>query len=156
GGRAEERLVQFPPEQVFLLDEIRSYEELRDEGMKLMKLPSWQAEKLLAEIKKPKKPALFEFLTPALHKVRRAQARLEQRFALLRHVEALRMYAAAHDGKLPAKLSDCPVPLPNDPFTGKAFLYEVDGDTAHLRGSPPSAEAKSPAYNVHYQVTVRK
>jgi hypothetical protein len=99
---------------------------------------------------------LFGFLIPAGIKVRRAQARLEQRIALLRHVEALRMYAAAHDGKLPARLSDFPVPLPNDPFTGKPFRYEVAGDTAHFRGSPPASEAKVPAYNVHYQVTVRK
>ena len=38
--------------------------------------------------------------------VRRAQGRLDQRIALLRHVEALRLYAAEHDGTLPAKLSD--------------------------------------------------
>ena len=113
------------------------------------------AEKLFAEVKHPKEP-LFAFLTPALSKVRSAQGRLEQRLAMLRHVEAVRMYAAAHDGKLPAKLSDCPVPLPVDPFTGKPFRYEVDGETAHLRGSPPPAYAKIPAFNVHYQISVRK
>ena len=75
---------------------------------------------------------------------------------MLRHVEALRMYVAGHDGKLPAKLSDCPVPLPVDPFTGKPFRYKVEGETAHLRGSPPPAEAKNPGYNLHYVVTVRK
>ena len=36
--------------------------------------------------------------------MRRAAARLDQRLALLRCVEALRMYAAENDGKLPAKL----------------------------------------------------
>ena len=57
--------------------------------------------------------------------------------ALLRHVEALRLYAAAHDGQLPAKLTDIGVPLPVDPFTGKPFDYEVEGATAHLRGPAP-------------------
>jgi hypothetical protein len=88
--------------------------------------------------------------------VRRAQGRLEQRIALLRHVEALRLYAAEHDGKLPEKLSDIEVPLPVDPFTGKPFAYKVEGGTAHVRGSPPRGEEKIPAYNVHYEITLRK
>ena len=75
---------------------------------------------------------------------------------MLRHVEALRLYAAEHNGSLPAKLSECSVPLPDDPFTGKPFRYELDGDTAHLRGSPPAAEQNNPHFNVHYEVTVQK
>ena len=71
--------------------------------------------------------------------------------ALLRHVEALRLYAAAHDGRLPGKLSDIGVPLPADPFTGKPFAYQVDGATARLRGSPPRGEKQNPVYNLHYR-----
>jgi hypothetical protein len=48
------------------------------------------------------------------------------------------------------------VPLPDDPFTGGPFRYEVDGATAHLRGSPPRGEEKNPEFNVHYEVTLRK
>jgi hypothetical protein len=48
------------------------------------------------------------------------------------------------------------VSLPNDPFTGKPFRYEVSGSTAHLRGSPPPAEEKNPAFNLHYEVTIQK
>jgi hypothetical protein len=159
-GLAQDRLERFPADQVLLLDQKRYYEELRDDAMKLMKLPSWEIEQQAGKLKRPKagvfEEGLFGGLVPALLKVRRAQGRLEQRIALLRHVEALRMYAAAHDGKLPAKLSDCPVPLPVDPFSNKPFRYEVDGATFHLRGTPPAGEAKSPGYNVHYQVTIRK
>ena len=155
-GIPESRLLRFPADQVILLDEKRSYEVSRDEGMKVMKLPTWQAEALIGHVKLSRGEGLFGFLVPAIIKVRRAQGRLEQRIALLRHVEALRMYAAAHDGKLPAKLSDCPVPLPEDPFTGKPFRYEVDGATAHLRGSPPAGEPKNPVYNVHFEITIRK
>ncbi len=161
-GLAEERVNQFPADQVLLLDEKRAYEVNRDETMKLMKLPTWQVEALIGkkkltrpEGKKLLDQGLFGGLVPALQKVRRAQGRLEQRIALLRHVEAVRMYAAAHDGKPPAKLSDCPVPLPADPFTNKPIRYEVDGATFHLRGSPPPGEEKSPAYNVHFQVTIK-
>jgi hypothetical protein len=155
-GLAEERVKQFPADQVILLDEKREYEVRRDEAMKLLHLPPWQAEALAAQSKPSTEPALLGFLTPAVYKVRRAQARLEQRIALLRHVEALRLYAAEHDGKLPETLADFTVPLPPDPFTGKPFRYNVDGATAHFRGSPPPGEEKNPAYNVHYEVTVQK
>jgi hypothetical protein len=155
-GLPEERLLRFPAEQVILLDERREYEVLRDEVMKIMSLPTWQVEALAGRTKPNWDHALLGFLVPAMQKVRRAQGRLEQRVALLRHVEALRMYAAEHDGKLPAKLSDCPVPLPVDPFTGKPFVYEVEAATADLRGSAPRGEEKNPAYNIHYEVAIRK
>ena len=93
---------------------------------------------------------------PAVYKVHRKRGRLDQRIALLRHVEALRLYAAEHNGTLPAKLSEISVPLPDDPFTGKPFRYEVAGNTAHLRGTPPPGMEKDPAYNVHYEVTLQK
>ena len=70
-----------------------------------------------------KDPTLFALLVPGVFKVQEAKARVERRLGLLRHVEALRLYAAEHDGKLPARLADIKVPLPVDPFTGKAFLY---------------------------------
>jgi hypothetical protein len=155
-GLPEERVLRFPADQVILLDERREYEVRRDEIMKLMPLPDWQLEALVPWARQAREPALFDFLVPAPQKVRRAQGRLEQRIALLRHVEALRLYAAAHDGKLPGKLADVPVPLPPDPFTGKPFRYHVDGATAHLRGSPPPGMEKEPAFNVHYAVTIQK
>jgi hypothetical protein len=155
-GFEEERLARFPVEQVLLLDEWREFEVRRDEGMKLMNLPTWQVEALMAKIKPPEEKALFDDLLSALIKVRRAQGRLEQRIALLRHVEALRLYAAEHDGKWPEKLADVSVPLPDDPFTGKPFRYQLDGATAHLRGSPPPGEEKNPAYNVHYEIVIQK
>jgi hypothetical protein len=157
GGLSEERLLRFPADQVILLDEKREYEVRRDDVMKLMNLPAWQAEALAARYKLNKEPTLFaEALVGGTYNVRRAQARLDQRIALLRHVEALRLYAAENDGILPVKLSDVPVPLPDDPFTGKPFRYEVDGKTAHLRGSPPKGEEKEAVFNVHYEVTIQR
>jgi hypothetical protein len=156
-GVSEGRLARFPPDQVILLDEYLAYEVLRDEGMKVMNLPAWQAEKVWAGRPEfTRNMGLFGFLVPAVEKVHRAQARLEQRVALLRHVEALRLYAAAHGGRLPAKLADVAVPLPDDPFTGKPFRYRLDGTTAHLRGTPPKAEKDNAAYNIHYEIAIRK
>src|SRR5207253_177732 len=155
-GFSDERLQTFPPDQIILLDEKRDYEARRDEVMKLVKLPHWQAEAEFAAIKPPKDPGLFEIFVPALNKVRRAHARTEQRIALLRHVEALRLYAAEHDGKWPEKLADITAPLPDDPFTGKPFRYKLEGTTAHLRGSPPSGEENTPGFNVRYELTIKK
>jgi hypothetical protein len=156
-GYPEKRLLRFPAEQIILLDEIRGYDEHRDDIVKFMTLPAWQVETLAGPISKPRKDAgLFDEALPAFLKVRRAQGRLEQRIALLRHVEALRLFAAEHEGRLPAKLEEISVPLPVDPFTGKPFHYEVEGATAHLRGSPPPGEEKNPGFNIHYEITIQK
>ena len=69
---------------------------------------------------------------------------------------ALRLYASGHKGALPASLSEIPVPLPEDPFTGKPFRYEVIGNAAHLRGTPPRATENDPTLRVHYEVTLQK
>jgi hypothetical protein len=66
------------------------------------------------------------------------------------------MYAAEHNGTLPATLAEITVPLPDDPFTGKPFRYEVIGNTAHFRGTPPDAEKKNATANIHYAVTIQK
>jgi hypothetical protein len=153
-GIPEDRVARFPPDQVILLDEEREYVARRDEIMKVVKLPAWEA---LAAGPGPKKgPSLFSCLLPGVDGVQRAQGRLEQRIALLRHVEALRAYAAGHDGAWPAALGDVGLPLPADPFTGKPFRYSVEGATAHLRGSPPKGAEKAAVYNVRYEITIRK
>jgi hypothetical protein len=155
-GLPEQRVQSLPPEQVILLDARRQYEEHRDEEMKLTSLPTWEFEALVHQLKPVKQKTPFDFLLPALHKVRQAQGRLEQRIALLRGVEALRLYAAEHDGKLPEKLSDLTVPVPVDPFTGKPFRYQVEQKTAHLRGTAPRGRESIPAFNVHYEIIIRK
>jgi hypothetical protein len=156
-GLPQDRLLRFPAAQVILLDEKRAFEVLFDDLMKTLAFPAWQGEALAATIAMNKEQVLFaDALVTNVTDVRRAKARLEQRIALLRHVEALRLYASGHKGALPASLSEIPVPLPEDPFTGKPFHYEVIGNTAHLRGTPPRAAENDPAFRLHYEVTLRK
>ena len=150
------QLLRFPADQVILLDEMRAYEARRDEIMKLMNLPIWQRDALVAQLKPEKGELLFGIRVMPVSMVLIAQGRLEQRIALLRHVEALRLYAAEHAGQLPEKLSDCPVPLPPDPFTGQAFHYQLEGTTAHLRGTPARGMEKNRDDNPHYEVTIQK
>lgn len=155
-GIEKDRVARFPADQVLLLDEKRAYEIARDDGIKLMSLPTWQALEYMEKLDPKSESGLFSGFIPAVYKFRRAPGRLEQRLALLRHVEALRMFAANHAGKLPEKLEEIEVPLPVDPFTGKPFRYELKEGTAHLRGNPPRGEEKNASYNLHYEITIRK
>ena len=156
-GLPEERLLRFPADQVILLDEKRAFEVAFDDLIETLAFPAWQGEAIADEIPMDKERGLFAaILIPAVSSVRQAQGRLTQRIALLRHVEALRLYASGHKGALPASLSEIPVPLPEDPFTGKPFRYEVIGNTAHLRGTPPRSSEKDPTFRVHYEVTLQK
>jgi hypothetical protein len=156
-GYAEELVATFAPVQVVLLDEKRDYEVQRDERIKLLAFPLWQIDSLACRGRRNQGgDALFADLLPAIIKLRCTQGRLEQQIALLRHVEAVRLYAAEHDGRLPARLSDIAVPLPSDPFTGKPFDYAVEGATAHVRGTSIRGEKKDPEYDVHYQVALQK
>jgi hypothetical protein len=157
-GLPDDRVKTFPSDQVILLDEAREFQVRFDEIAKITVFPALQFETLLAKANATKKePAWFaDALLPIFSSARRAQARVQQRFALLRHVEALRMYAAEHGGAFPAKLADISVPLTDDPFTGKPFHYEVNARTAHLRGTPPEAEKNDPGFRVHYEISLKK
>jgi hypothetical protein len=152
-GFSDDLVRRFPPLQIILLDDRREYEVRRDEGMKLLALAPWQIDALAGtEELACCGDGVFAELLPRVISARRAQGRLEQRIALLRHIEALRLYAATNDGKLPANLADLSVPLPPDPFTGKPFIYKIEAGTAHLDGSPPRGEEQNPCFNIRYEV----
>ncbi len=155
-GIDDARLKQFPALQVVLLDENRDLEERRDDGLKWLSLPYPAVDALLAKMTPPKDDeSLLGPFVPFVARARRAQVRLEQRFDLLRVVEALRLHAAQH-GRLPARLADVSVPLPEDPVTGKPFVYRLEEGTAIIKGTPPRGEEKNAAFNIRYEVTLRK
>jgi len=156
-GHGPDLVKSFPPTQVILVDEKRDYEIQRDERTKLLAIPLWQIySSVSGNDRASDTGGLFADLLPQIIKLRRAQARLEQHIAILRHVEALRLYAAVHDGKLPAKPSDVSTPLPSDPATGQPFDYCADGATAHIRGSSLPGDETDPGRNVHYEVTIQR
>jgi hypothetical protein len=64
---------------------------------------------------------------PALDRAITTFARIDRSLAALTAVEALRAYAAAHDGHLPPRLQDVTdTPVPNNPYTDRPFDYRVD------------------------------
>jgi hypothetical protein len=153
-GLAEDNVNQFPPPQVILLDEKLEFSVHHDEYRKALILPYWQAVPILSAFvpRKGRSDAPLRWLQEPWYeflKIKQAQARLDQRLALLRCVEALRLYAAEHDRKLPAKLDDLRLPLPVDPASGQPFTYKLDGKTAHLHGEPLGLQ-------VRYELTIAK
>jgi hypothetical protein len=163
-GWTEEQLKALPRVQVALLDEIKRYESLRDDAIKWVatpfpKLPAHiHGEKVGVNPFRAEAPddTLLGRMVPAVIKVRRAQFRLEQRLAMLRTVEAIRLHAVAHNGKLPQDLASAGVPVPDDPFTGRPFRYEMKNEAAVLQGSPPPGCESDATFNVRYEIMIRK
>jgi hypothetical protein len=171
-GYPRERVEKMPHMQVALMHAMQQYDRLYDEMVKWQTFPyveakkgMEQAERMLREAKAkelspssdvPAVPLATLFL-PATQKVLSAHARTERWFAALRCVEAIRLYAAAHGGKLPATLADIKgVPVPIDPYLGKPFAYSVRDGVATLEGPPPAGESANTGNTLRYELTLAK
>jgi hypothetical protein len=159
-GRSPEDVAAMPVAQVVLLYTMQIYDESRDELFKWFALPYPEAKAGLekfqmawTEIRDREILPLFSVLAPATGAVANASARNERSFAMLRTIEALRMYAAAHDGRGPKELADITeVPVPSDPLTGKPFIYRAEGDTAVLEAPLPPGMLQQ-HYGLRYEIT---
>jgi hypothetical protein len=167
-GRDPEEINALPAAQVVLIDTLREYNRLRDEMFKGFYLPyregrqfSARAEDELRRTAAESGPNLLLrvglMTLPAVQKVQEASVRTERRIEFLRTVEAIRLHAAAHNGKPPVHLAEITaVPLPTDPVTGKPFDYEARGDTAILAAPPGQGLAKTPNNAWRYELTFVK
>jgi hypothetical protein len=154
---------KYPPEQVLVYHLYRKFKINHSDAMKWIPVPYWQAEAAMAELGKP--PVEIEDTVTrqfvfAVPKIKAAHLRLEQRIAMLRVVEAIRLDAASNGGKLPSSLTEVTSPLPVDPATGKPFAYKVDGLMAIIDGKPTSisgglASAASGGAKMKYAYEVR-
>jgi hypothetical protein len=151
-----------PAVQVVLLHEAATYDRLYDEMLKwqgqqyvIARAGLDQADRQLKdEIVRTGRQSLASLLLPAVTKVSFAQARTDRRINLLRTIEALRLYAAAH-GRWPDKLADITdVPVPIDPISGKPLEYRRDGDTAFLTAPPPQGEPARQGNSERYEITL--
>jgi hypothetical protein len=94
--------------------------------------------------------------TTAFQKVFLARGRVERRLEGVRCLEAIRLYAAAHDGKLPRSLKDVTeIPVPVDPMTHKPFEYQTHGEKASL-ASPPLPDKGAYDRPVIYVLEMRR
>ena len=81
--------------------------------------------------------------------------RLDRHIAALKCIEALRLYAGAHDGKFPDKLSDVTkIKIPDDPVTKKPFSYTRTGSEAVLEAQ--ATENSEGRDAVRYEITFKE
>jgi hypothetical protein len=161
-GLSDEQAEAMPAARVLLLYLVQTYRVDRDDLFRGAYLPYPQARPVIEAMHKRLREAptsegqvVSHIFLPGLLRVMSAQARLERNLGALRVIEALRMYAAAHDGQLPDKLDDVTeVPVPDDPGTGRPFEYRREGDTGTLTSQVPGDPL--PGNGVRYRVTIRK
>lgn len=141
GGQSPEEVEAMPVAQVVAIYSVQVFNELRDEQYKWFALPWWQAgpglertgSRLKAESRRREVIPFASRLLSAIENVKFAEARCDRQIALLRTIEALRLYAAAHDGQMPGSLSDVTeAPIPMDPMTGRPIECRIKNGVAVL------------------------
>jgi hypothetical protein len=164
-GKSHQEIEAMPVSQVVLIYELRKYHRLLDGASKWHYVPFWQVGDRFRQAKQ----AVFS--NESLNRAGSAgqafwtlfpnlvgfgflqEARLERGIAMLRCVEALRIYAAAHQARLPQSLDEVTeVPIPMDPLHGSVFQYHLVGDKAVLESPPLTGEE---ARGVRYEITVK-
>src|SRR5665213_2932753 len=170
-GRPKELVDAMPHLQVAMLDSFLQYDQLFDDAMKCQTLPYWEALPLLQEADKRRIVALdqailhnggpaipiYALLLPTLSKAIVIRVCNDRRIAALRCIEAVRLYAAAHNGKLPSSLADIKdAPAPVDPVTGKPFDYRIAGDRALLTCTPFPGQTPSNANTPTFELIMKK
>ncbi len=153
-GHSPAELAKLSPLQVLLMEDNAQYEVDLDEFIKWTNIPFWQIPGNLGGQKPRSGP--FSVLLPVWYKVILAKARTQQQLALIMVAEGVRGYAAENGNKPPASLDAVKLPLPVDPITGKPFLYEMKGDVAVIRATPPADQKDVAVYNRVYEITIRK
>ncbi|MBN1490248.1 MAG: hypothetical protein JXA69_10045 [Phycisphaerae bacterium] len=158
-GYTPERMEAMPVQQTILLYWLDQYTRSRDEMFKWFSVPYWQAAEGLraAEAKLAENPDRLLnpciALLPSLRKAHLRTTMPDRSIAALRCIEAVRLHAAAHDGRPPTQLDDITlVPIPIDPITGAPFRYEVNGNQILLEG--PAPVDGSPKDGLRYEMTL--
>jgi hypothetical protein len=96
-------------------------------------------------------------ILPAMGSIAIVGARHERDLAALRCIEALRLYAFRHAGKLPASLDDIKeTPLPINAVTGKPFPYHLEGETAVLDVLGGVSDGSTRKVEQQYRISVAK
>jgi hypothetical protein len=161
-GLSADQVEAMPAAHVLILYMVGTFHEDRDDHHRGAYLQYPQCFPVFESAQKRLKAApvseahvLARMMLSAIPKIVSSQARVDRNVAALRVVEALRIYAATHDGRLPDKLSDLTeVPIPDASGPGRPFEYSRDGDTATLISRVP--EDPSPTNGIRYRVTIRK
>lgn len=161
-GKTPKEVEAMPVQQVITLYTLETYVHVKDELFKWFHVPYWQAREGMQKADQARKQAGRQYpgnpflaLLPALSRSYFSTTNRDRKIAALHCVEAVRMYAAGHEGRLPTNLSEITeVPIPIDPVTGKGFGYKVVGNTITLDG--PAPKGVSAWDGLRYEVTFLK
>ena len=162
-GYSQERIEAMPAAQAVLIYQKQQFLEFSDNMYKWFEIPHYQAQPYLQKSEQQLsnfssqgiKTNLFNIILPALYRVAFIQARLDRDIALLRTIEAIRMFAAEHSGQIPESLDEITsIPIPKDPVTGKAFIYSrIDKLNARLEAPVSPAESRDrPVYELNLRL----
>ena len=164
-GRTKKEVEALPVEQVVLIYYLNDFLMTRDNIYKWLELPYPQASKNIKKILNDLGNRVFYKINPLLELLDSSlvlndiaqypypKALFDRRIGILRCVEALRMYAAKHEGKLPKSLKDVKgVAVPIDPLWDREFTYRLEGNKAVIESLAPSDKE----YGLIYEITMRK
>jgi len=144
-GHSIEDVTSMHAARVLLVYTLDTYRKLGDAAYKWHYLPYHEARVGLAEwdrqfTQEGRDSEAFpvaSILLPAVGAARIAVARHERELELARMVEAIRIHAATHEGRLPHGLDEITdVPVPTDPFWGKPFQMTRDNDAVVIESAP--------------------
>ena len=145
-GWKRQQVDAMTPSQAVLVQMIEVFEETRDDLFKWFYVPYWQAERgiqaaeeQIQQAKKVEGIRLASIMLPAVGKCYLRAAMRQRQIATLRVIEAIRLYAANHGGKLTEsidKIADVTIPI--NAITGKPFPYRLEGNTAILEADGPA------------------
>ena len=158
-GWPEAKIKAMPVIQVACLHTYFEFRKMRDETYKWLNVPYYQSFDKLDKAQRGMTSEklgnplliLFNQLIMTANSSKMAFVRLERQFDTLQVIEAIRLYAHLHEGKLPTSLeamTDSPVPL--DPATGKPFGYKLTGDSATLSAPIVPGMPNNPNFRINY------
>ena len=163
-GKTTEEVESLPKLYVVLLYQHDQNRRRCDATLKWCDVPYWQAADKLKESEEASRAMggdmdvitiAFSINAPWIRLIYLRNAFMERDLAMLRCVEAIRMYAAGHDSKLPQALGDITeVPIPADPVYGRAFSYQVAEGKAVIESPAPPGEAARDG--LRYEIAIRQ
>lgn len=156
-GMASDLIKQMRSEQVLFNDLYYYILSGLDRDLLLARLPNGNKAKwsVADGDPKPLDISLFKNVIPKFANTKLRHVKLEQRIAMLVHVEAIRMHVSQHN-QLPLRLSDMNYPLPLDPVSSSEFKYVLQQPMASIVPGLPEGDHQSIPWNRPYQVQIAK
>ena len=158
-GMPQQQVEELAANSVVLAYDVAQYRQEAQEAIKWAGLPPWQsipgtgAADSLIQVRRREYNTLT-MLLPSFHNSSLQIAKADRLLAMTTCVEAIRAYAASHEGKLPTDLEALSPqsPVPIDPMSGKPFEYQAKDNVATLRGPAPPGELRQ--FETIFKITI--